>query len=513
VKLFKQRIFNLDMREKRKKGMSEVISLILFVVLTLTLIAVISMIIIGRINHAKQQVEILSLLGMENANIEKATGDFENGGEINITIKRIFSGADNTNMKTNESFTEKKPVDIVLVLDRSGSMRQSGWVLETSLNASNTTNLTVPNAAYSPVYSFTVPAGTTRLAVAIGWDKIPGLNGSEGSEFAMNLRKPSGTWIANSGNTPNDLGGKVDPPDAIGTALEYFSGISTKPQYFYIENPPSGTWQVKVYGWNLRPKTSPPPSQIVSVKVYMGNSSTLNKSITILSSDLVKSASKIFIDSLAEEDRVAIVRFGSYGQITQNLTTNKTLAKNAIDNIGSEGGTKINDGIINATTHLIARGDSNAIKMITILTDGQNDAGPNPVIASAQQAKNLNFTIFTIGLTNFVDENMLKAIATKPEYYYYSDFNMLDEIFQQLSEKIITFQQTRTIGISFVIVFLNNTSSCQKEIDALELPELSTIGTFSLNLGGCITNITRIEIYGKIKGEVGPMIDSIEVIP
>jgi hypothetical protein len=501
------------MKGKRKKGMSEVISLILFVILTLILIAIISMIVIGRINNAKDKVEILSVLGMENANIEKAAGDFENGGEISITIQRVLSGADQTNIKTSESITERKPVDLVLVLDRSGSMRQSGWILETSLNATNTTNLTVPNADYSPVYSFSVPSGTTTLAVAISWDKIPGLNGSEGSEFAMNLRKPSGTWIANSGNTPNDLSGKVDPPDSIGTALEYFSGISTKPQYFYIENPQSGNWQVKVYGWNLRPKTSPPSSQDVSVKIYLGNSSSINKSLTVLSSDLVKSASKIFIDNLDEGDRVAIVRFGSYGQITQNLTTNKTLAKNAIDNIGTEGGTKINDGIINATSHLIAKGDSNAIKMITILTDGQNDAGPNPVIASAQQAKNLNFTIFTIGLTNFVDENMLRTIATKPEYYYYSDFNMLDEIYQQLSERIITIQETRTVGVSFIILFLNGTSSCEKEIDSSELPELSTIKTFNLNLNGCITNITRIEIYAKIKGEAGPLLDSIEVAP
>ena len=133
------------------------------------------------------------------------------------------------------------------------------------------------------------------------------------------------------------------------------------------------------------------------------------------------------------------------------------------------------------------------------------------LLSSAQQAKNLNYTIFTIGLTNFVDEAMLKTIATNPEYYYYSDFNMLDEIYEQLSEKIVTIRESKTTGISFVILFLNSTSSCQKEVDSSELPELATLKTFSLNLEGCVTNITRVEIYSKIDGQVGPLIDGVDI--
>ena len=135
-----------------------------------------------------------------------------------------------------------------------------------------------------------------------------------------------------------------------------------------------------VYGWNLRPKTNPPASQSVSVNVYIGNSTNLNKSSTVLSSELVKSASKEFVDKLEEEDRIAIVRFGSYAQLTQGLTSNKELVKSAIDNIGTEGGTAINTGIDTATQHLISNAGPNSLKIITILTDGQNDAGPNPVI-------------------------------------------------------------------------------------------------------------------------------------
>lgn len=502
------------MRLKEKRGLSHVITTLLFILLGLAAIVIVSLMILNKINTAKEEIEILGVLGLENANIQKAVGDFENGGEINITIKRTFSKAKkSTKIISSERDGEKIPADIILALDRSGSMRQSGWILDTSLSPAATTSLTVPSGSYSNTYPFSVAPGTERLAVAVSWDKIPGLNGSEGSEFAMNLRRPSGTWIANSGNRPSDLGGKVDPPDSIGTPNEYFSGISTKPQYFYIENPQSGTWQVKVYGWNLRPRTTPPPSQEVSVKIYTGDSLSINKSETVLSSELVKSASKSFVDKLEEEDRIAIVRFGSYAQLTQDLTSDKDNVKNAIDNIGSEGGTAIHTGIDTSISHLNAAGREEAMKIITVLTDGQNDAGPSPVITSAQQAKDLNYTIFTIGLTNFVDEDLLMNIATKPEYYYYSDFNMLDEIYQELSKKISEIKEVKTVGVSLIVVFSNDEYSCQKEISETEMPNLGTIKTFSLYLEGCVTNITKIEIYGKIKGKAGPLIESIEVSP
>lgn len=495
----------------KKRGLTKIITVLLLTMLTLVLITGITIVIIHRINITKDYVETLQILGMENAKIQRATGDFENGGKINITIQRAFSAAEKSKDGQETKVIEKTPVDIILVLDRSGSMRQSGWALETSLSPAFINTLNVPRNLYSSTWTINVPSNTARMAVCINWSKVPGYDGSEASEFAINLRRPTNVWIANNGNKPDALGNKVDPPDSVGASNEYFSGISTKPQCFYIENPQSGTWTAKVYGWNLRPKTNPPASQNVIVNVYLGNSLNLNKSNTILSSDTVKSASKDFVDRLDEIDRSAIVRFGSYAELTQALTSDKELVKTAIDNIGSEGGTYINLGIDEAKQHLFTNGSENSLKVITILTDGQNDGGPQTVIDSANQAKDLGYVIFTIGLTNFVDENLLKEIATQPEYYYYSEFNKLNEIYEQLSEKIVKIREIKTVGVSFILVFWNETSSCQKEINGLELPQLGSMRVYTINLDGCVKNITRIELYPKIDGKVGPAIDGIKV--
>lgn len=486
--------------------MSTIVTVLVILLLTIVILGVLWIFVKDYVKKQSEEIELKRKFFSEEIEFVKVKIE---GSTVNMAIKKI-GGKIEVNESEEEVITPVE-VDIILVLDRSGSMRQSGWILETSLLAENTTTLIVPRNAYSSTYSFSVPSGTQRLAVAIDWGKITGFNGSEGSEFALNLRRPAGTWIANSGNYPSELSGKVDPPDSIGTANEYFSGISTRPQYFYIENPQNGIWQAKVYGWNLRPKSSPPSTQNVSVQIYMGDSSSLNKSLTIISSDLVKSASKNFIDRLNEEDQAAIVRFGSYAELTQGLSSNKSAIKNAIDNLGIEGGTYINTGIDIATQHLTTTGRSDAVKIITILTDGQNDMGPNPVLASAQLAKDKDFTIFTIGLTNFVDESMLKTIATKPEYYYYSDFDKLDQVYQEIAEKIKTTYTSIHQFNYLVFVFHSETDSYRETVS--ELPEVLGTKKYTFDLTGKLEGeIIKIEVYPVIisssgKETIGSLLD------
>ena len=341
-------------------------------------------------------------------------------------------------------------LDIALVNDRSGSMMQSGWTYDVSIPPSNVSyNFSVPKKNYSNNYSFNVPAGTTRLLVSIDWSKVPGYDGSEGSEFALNLMLPNGTWIFGNGN-PTVLSGKVDPPSDVAGPDVFFSGISTKPQAVIVNNPVAGNWKVRVWGWNFRPSTAPPSFQNVTIFIYEGDSSQIIRDPTILSFDAAKNASENFVDSIDNSsDMVAYVVFGSYSMVLQNLTFSRALLKTAIDNTGLQGGTAIQEGIVNGTKELINNGRQNSTKILILLTDGQNDAGPQVVLDAANSSKNQGIIIFTIGLTTYVNHDLLKQVASDPSFYYYSpDGSGLNSIYNSISQKIISIYKEQTLNVT-----------------------------------------------------------------
>jgi uncharacterized protein YegL len=261
----------------------------------------------------------------------------------------------------------------------------------------------------------------------------------------------------------------------VGASNEYFSGISTKPQIVYVENPTSGTWQVKVYGWNLRPKTGPPSSQKANVTILTGNSTQLKRNPTIISIDAAKSSLKNFVSSKEEDERIGYVVFGSYAELKQSLTYNSSLLITAINNTGQEGGTAINTGMETAKNNLINNPRENSKKVMILLTDGQNDNGPSIVISKANEIKNLNIILFVIGLTGFADSETLSTIATKPEYYYYTpDASGLQSIFEQVREKIVKTYYNYKLSDYFKIVFYNETGNYVYILDDPSLIPLET---------------------------------------
>jgi len=301
--------------------------------------------------------------------------------------------------------------------------------------------------------SGTMDIPVERIGVELWWDRVPGLNGSEASELVINLQRPDGTWIFNGNpslpSSPS-AGGKVDPPDSVGYANEYYSGICTKPQVLLIDNPQAGTWNISVFGWNLRPKGSPPPSINATVKVFVDYANNtlddISKNATVMSDYASREAAKTFVGFMNDTDRVGYIPFGSYAVNPPALnaihltlldtTANRTAVNNTINNTGLEGGTAIQTGINASIIELESRRD-NAIPVIVLLTDGQNDAGPDLVIAKAAEAKGKGIIIFTIGLTNFADGELLSTVASNPQNYYYApDASDLAEIYAEIAQEI-----------------------------------------------------------------------------
>ncbi len=490
------------MKKRGKKALSQIIAVTIIIMLAITSAAIVGRLAFGLIKKNGEIIEIKTELLKEDFRIKKVLINESNYSDIKLTV--CCATKDVKLTKQEEIKEQQKEIDFSLVIDRSGSMRQSGWTLGLQGGAipiQEYKNLSVPRNGYSNSNTFSVPPGTERLAVSLNWDRKKGYNGSEGSEFALNLINPSGTWIFGTGRP--GVGGIVDPPSDVGQGNEYFSGISTKPQIVYVENPNSGDWEVMVYGWNLRPSTNRPPSQEVNVSVFIGDSSEIIRNPTIISIDAAKDASRNFVNNIRAEDYCNYVVFGSYGELKQSITSNKNNLLLAIDDTGMEGGTAIHTGIQTSSNDLINNGRIDTEKIMILLTDGQNDIGPEIVIQEAENTKSQGIRIFTIGLTGFVDSEMLSAVASNPnDFYYAPDASALQTIFNAIRERIVETYYSELLSQKFLIVFSNKTQTYKEEITSQNIKPLET-KTFSFDLQGKISNISKIQIYPVKERENG----------
>ncbi len=133
----------------------------------------------------------------------------------------------------------------------------------------------------------------------------------------------------------------------------------------------------------------------------------------------------------------------------------------AIDSMDSEGNTNIGGGLLDGLAILGTAsphyGRPSAAKVIVLMTDGQANEVPSGshcaddpnlwpdsepakdcVIYYANQAKNSNIIIYTIGLGDTADRPLLQAVAdrTGGAFYYAPNSSKLDYIFQQIADQI-----------------------------------------------------------------------------
>jgi len=144
----------------------------------------------------------------------------------------------------------------------------------------------------------------------------------------------------------------------------------------------------------------------------------------------VADAARVFIDLLSASSQSAAVAFADGSTLIQGLTTDKSVAKSAIDTYESSNTifeTHIGDGIEDAQAALDANGNPDAADVILVLSDGapfpENTQGPD-ALQAADDAKAAGDRIVSLGfgVGGSNAEAYLKAIAgTTPDSA--ADFN------------------------------------------------------------------------------------------
>ena len=165
--------------------------------------------------------------------------------------------------------------------------------------------------------------------------------------------------------------------------------------------------------------------------------------------DLIEDTNATLPPSVTEFSRVGVVSFANAASLDQALTTDLNDVRSAINGLAAGGSTAIGDGIDLAQAQL-AGSEPARPKIMVVVTDGESNAGVNPVTA-AGNAKAAGTEIFVIGFGN-VNVAQLQSIASQPlsSYLFISpdvDGGDLDAAFEALGEALI---QPAGTGITVV---------------------------------------------------------------
>jgi hypothetical protein len=152
---------------------------------------------------------------------------------------------------------------------------------------------------------------------------------------------------------------------------------------------------------------------------------------------------KDYIGRLTCPDHVAIVEFNSVAHLTRenvggiphhltypshNCFPDYSEAQSDVDTIGANGFTNIGAALKVAVNELAGYGDRDHVKVIILLTDGENTspskaAGDALSLKEAAEARDRGFIVFTIGLGSGADATLLTEIADMTGGTFYSVSN------------------------------------------------------------------------------------------
>ena len=168
-----------------------------------------------------------------------------------------------------------------------------------------------------------------------------------------------------------------------------------------------------------------PESYFADVALVMDTSSSMSwpsqEGSEFSKLDLAVDAAHTFIDLLTlPGDQATIVSFNRDAAVEQTLTGDLGMLRLALDALEPKEGTRIDRGIIAATEELTSeRAVDDNNKVMIILTDGRSSSVEDSVVREvADSAKGQHITIYTIGLGEDLDEELLSEIATWPEYAF-----------------------------------------------------------------------------------------------
>jgi Ca-activated chloride channel family protein len=145
---------------------------------------------------------------------------------------------------------------------------------------------------------------------------------------------------------------------------------------------------------------------------------------------LVKESLRLLLGELTEKDRVALVVYGSRGEVRLPFTTDKAAIGAAIDRLAPDGSTNAEEGIALGYDLALREGRREAMRRIVLCSDGVANVGatgPESILAriGAAATEGVELTTVGFGMGNYNDTLMEQLANQGNGRYAYVD--QLDE--------------------------------------------------------------------------------------
>lgn len=152
---------------------------------------------------------------------------------------------------------------------------------------------------------------------------------------------------------------------------------------------------------------------------------------------LVKRSLSLLAPSLQEEDRVALVTYGSFGKVDLPLTTDRRRFREAVDALATNGSTNVEEGLVLAYRLAREAYDPSRIHRVVLCTDGVGNVGKTgakEILAQvkADAGKGIFLTCLGFGMGNYNDV-FLDTLATHGDgrYHYVNDLPGASRLFER----------------------------------------------------------------------------------
>lgn len=153
-----------------------------------------------------------------------------------------------------------------------------------------------------------------------------------------------------------------------------------------------------------------------------------------------KAAARLFLKTIfrPDQDKVAILSFGSQTILQQSFVADLRSAEKAIDRLGISGGTALFDAIFLTCRKVIGKSSPDTRRAIILLTDARDTMSRLRPVDAVNGAVHANTIVYGIGVGQSVDDEILEYITnqTGGRAFFPTDKKQLTIAFEKIEEEL-----------------------------------------------------------------------------